>query len=145
MSRTYSIPPWVIPVVLFSLFGSFGPIPWASSEGFLVTFTPGPWRIRYLPLRLFSEYSSYGSHRVLGFIASQPPSGSLPSRTETSPQRGKVCSVRSEPSPGVKAATPEGSLQHLGRYRGGSHRNNAMNPRTRGILETLNPTDEALR
>ena len=147
MNSSNSIPPWVIPEVLVPVsLWSFGPIPRPSSEGFLVTFTPGFWRIQVYPRWSLSEDLTYLSHRSLGFITFKPPSGRMPTgQKRIGNYSYQSLAVRSVPLAGSSIVTPEGPTERIVGSQGGVLGSDLMNPRTQGILETLNPTDEGLR
>jgi hypothetical protein len=131
---------------------SFGPTPWSSSEGFLGTFTPGVWRILFFPLDFLSEYTSKSSFhfdfrdRALitrGFTfpsAGRPPNSVIPNNVYEGLHKLEVFAY-----PAFEKARPKtcesNSYVYLGEVRG----IDLMNPRLPGILEPLNPTDEALK
>ena len=119
-------------------FRSFGPIPRASSEGFLDTFTPGRVRVTF-DYRLFSEYFGYGFHLSRnGLRPSLEPdeSGRSPSQRTNHASQGTRNGIRDQPRLDV-IPWPF--------YWGEALRLNVMNSSSMGILESLNPTDEALR
>ena len=147
MSSPDSIPPRVIPVVLMPIsLRSFGPIPWSSSEGFLVAFTPGFWRIQVSSRGFLSEDGTNTSHKTLGFITLKPPSGDLANQDRKPDLRGRrLCSVRPVSLAGSNNCDPRGSASGMSFIQEGFLEGDLMNPRTQGILVTLKPTDEDLR
>jgi len=147
--RVYSIGFSSIPFL-----GSFGSIPRASSEGFLDPFTPGVWRIRFLPFSLFSEYLSQGSHRALGFIAPLRKVSRIVPEVHGQVERlrrvftlfvfskSTILEDTHLESP-KDTYDPRGSICNpLRQYQGEAVRINAMNPKPQGILVSLKPTEE---
>ena len=109
------------------VFWSFGPLPRASSEGFLVSFTPR-WRKRGGEV-IFSYSFSHG------IIESAPPTGVSKPSSRTFSQEGKR---------GTRFWTrPRGASRNT---RCGTVRSNVMTPalQSLGILVSLKPTDETL-
>jgi hypothetical protein len=153
------------PCVPFSW--SFGPIPWSSSEGFLDTFTPRVWKIRYLPLSFFSEYVSEVKmfhRRFFQNLATakklqqgRTPYTTMPTRViASSLQKGLVILYSERPVRvfivPMGSFSTESEFEKLrwtfnspGTHRGEVLRIDTMNPRPQGILGSLNPTEEALR
>ena len=132
--------------------GSFGPTPRSSSEGFLGTFTPRVWRILFNPLDFLSEYFSKGSFHFDFSDRAPTTAGIYPIHWSS----GLVSSYYQVRETGPSdwyswLILPVGRLDTISyesnplRYRGEVLRFEAMNPRPRGILEPLNPTDEALK
>jgi len=143
-------PIWVF-VVAFSevpLFRSFGADQCASSEGFLVTFTPRTvWRIRIFPLNFLSEYFSYvhNKNTVIELLAAAGVSkpSSIPA-TVSSLKEEKVRGVE-EPVSGHDRRQPRWLTFCcvIGIVPGGVLRIDLMNPKPiLGILVASNPTDE---
>lgn len=149
--RMFSIGLLAIPLfpMFLSLFWSFGAYQGASSEGFLVPFTPGAGRFTF-DYWILTEDSAEGSHFFLTRNLHQQ--GLIHSRQVKSGSQDVVGFPTNEPgnlSPGG------GSLKFLfgcenthrndGTRResqGESIRQDVMNPGSLGVLEALNPTDE---
>jgi len=132
------------------LFWSFGPLPRSSSEGFLVTFTPGPLgrgvEDSYLPLSFLSEYSSK-VHKSRGFITSVPPSWIPPISKKQTRTPILAWEEGRNHSPGV-ICDPQGlepSARTFERAFGIDLMNPHSQPRVRGILVSSKPTDEGCR
>jgi hypothetical protein len=144
-------PVWVDPVTTSPIplyFGVSTRTSASSSEGFLVTFTPGSRRIQFSPWDFFSEYVIKGSFHfdffernllTLGIY----PIGGTPPGFNLIPIRS---SWRNTLPFGLILAWRTSDRDRVDRtpnaYRGEDPRSDLMNPGLRGILVALNPTDE---
>jgi hypothetical protein len=128
------IGPLTIPVTR-----SFGPIPWASSEGFLDSFTPGKGaKVIFCGYSFFSEELSKSLHL---FDGRQSIQGRR--RSGRNPSQGRVYTPRVRQEWQYCQSEGERTQGRLPRER---MRHNLMmtNLPTLGILGSLNPTDEVL-
>jgi len=147
---------------LFSFSWSFGADQCASSEGFLVTFTPRGVEVIFCDYELFSEYQPQSSHRFIPFTIREEtlklrgfildPVRCFAVDRRVLPQEGnapvsnEVTSAGTSTYPAVSGQLPpnEGLNRNgdFGRYQGEALRHNLMMTTPQGILVALIPTDE---
>ena len=131
--------------------GSFDSIPRVSSEGFLDSFTPGVWRIRIDPLVSLLEYSGY-THRssfISTFSKGRGTHWGASCQTRKSrfkPMKQVLTNWPSFPEYYPRPRSNRGEELRAG--IAGVPREDLgtdlMNPKPRGILVSLKPTEEAL-